>query len=128
MNRPRTLVTAILLLASAVAPQTAIGTSSTLAIQERTEPRVTKRVEPEYPAEEKEKGTEGRVVIEAQIFADGSIEIIRVVRSLGQVMDKSAIEALEQWEFEPGTVDGEPIDRRVRIDVNFSLADRNLNP
>lgn len=119
MQRGMILHSAVVALIGAVALP--LMSSSHPALQERTEPRVLERAEPQYPPEEREKGTEGRVRMETMIRADGAVEVIRVVRSLGAVMDRAAIEAVEKWRFEPGTIDGRPVDMRLRVDVVFSL-------
>ena len=67
-------------------------------------------------------------MVEAEIYANGSIEVLRVVRSLGEVLDNNAINAIMQWEFEPATLDGVAVDRRVRIEVDFSLGERDARP
>jgi TonB family protein len=128
MGRFRIVAITVIFLGLYVAPTIAIGTTSGITHQDRTDPQLIKRVEPEYPPEEREKRTEGRVVVEAEIYANGSIEVLRVVRSLGEVLDNNAINAIMQWEFEPATLDGVAVDRRVRIEVDFSLGERDARP
>lgn len=128
MSRFRITAVTIMLLGLNVAPTIASRATSSLTRQDRTDPQLIKRVEPTYPPEEREKRTEGRVVVEADIYANGSIEVLSVVRSLGEAFDNSAINAIMQWEFEPATVDGIAVDRRVRIEVSFSLGERNSGP
>ena len=38
---------------------------------------------------------------------------------LGYGLDESALEALEQWRFEPGKKDGEAVNVQLPIEVNF---------
>jgi TonB family protein len=128
MSRFRIAAITVILLGLYVAPTIAIETTSSVTHQDRTDPQLIKRVEPEYPPEEREKRTEGRVVVEAEIYANGSIEVLRIVRSLGEVFDNNAINAIMQWEFEPATLDGIAVDRRVRIEVGFSLGERYARP
>ena len=60
-------------------------------------------------------------MLEAKIRKDGSVEIMRVVRSVGYGLDESAIEALKQWVFRPATKNGQAVDVVLNIEVNFNL-------
>jgi TonB family protein len=82
---------------------------------------VISSVQPEYSEEAREAQHQGGVILEAIVHATGSIEILRVVRSLGFGLDERAIEALQQWEFRPGTLNGEPVDVALHIEVWFNL-------
>jgi TonB family protein len=84
-------------------------------------PTVISSVQPEYSEEAREAQHQGGVILEAIVHATGSIEILRVVRSLGFGLDERAIEALQQWEFRPGTLNGEPVDVALHIEVWFNL-------
>lgn len=86
-------------------------------------PRVLDRILPAYTPEARAEGREGVVVLEAVVLGDGSIRVVRVVRGLGGGLDENAIRALEQWKFNPGTREGEPVDVALNIEVNFSLSD-----
>lgn len=86
-----------------------------------TAPRVISQVQPEYPEEARKEGVEGRVILECIVDVDGSIEVVRVVRSLGPALDREAVDALEQWEFQPGMRDGEPVRVALNVEVNFTL-------
>ena len=84
-------------------------------------PRVIHKVEPIYSDEARAARYQGTVVLEAIIQKDGSVEIARVVRSLGFGLDEKAIEALSQWRFEPAKLNGEPVSVALNIEVNFNL-------
>ncbi len=86
-----------------------------------TAPTVIFRVEPEYSEEARKARYEGVVRIEAIVHADGSLEIVRVVRSLGFGLDEKAIEALQQWRFRPGMRGGEAVAVNLNIEVSFNL-------
>jgi TonB family protein len=86
-------------------------------------PMVIHRVEPQYSEEARKVRAQGTVVLEAIIRKDGSVDIVRVVRSIGYGLDASAIEALKQWVFKPGTKNGDPVDIAINIEVNFNLKD-----
>lgn len=70
-------------------------------------PQSILRVEPEYPASALEKGIEGTVVLNIQLFEDGSVGEVKVIRSLmpGEGgLDEAAIAAVRQWRYKPGIV------------------------
>jgi protein TonB len=84
-------------------------------------PTVISRVEPQYSEEARKARYQGTVVLEAIVRRDGTVDIQRVVRSLGFGLDENAIQALKQWRFRPGTRNGVPVDVSLNIEVNFNL-------
>ena len=86
-----------------------------------TPPSVLKRVEPQYTEAARRARCEGTVVLEAIVKRDGTVDILRVVRSLGFGLDENAIQALKQWRFKPGMRNGIPVDVALNIEVNFNL-------
>ncbi len=84
-------------------------------------PTVVYRVEPTYSEEARKAKYQGVVVLSAIVRRDGTIEILKVVRSLGLGLDENAIQALRQWKFRPGMKNGVPVDVALNIEVNFSL-------
>jgi TonB family protein len=94
-------------------------------------PTVISRVEPKYTDEAREAHLSGTVVLEAIVRTDGSVDVVRVVRSLGMGLDESAIDALKQWKFRPGMKNDKPVDVALNIEVNFALdrsGTRNFGP
>lgn len=86
-----------------------------------TPPTVLSRIEPVYSEEARKAKYQGVVVLSAIVRKDGSIEILKVVRSLGLGLDENAIRALKAWRFRPGMKGGKPVDVALNIEVNFSL-------
>jgi len=84
-------------------------------------PSVLSRVEPQYSEEARKARYQGTVVLEAIVRKDGTVDILRVVRSLGFGLDENAIDALKKWRFRPGTKGGVPVDVALNIEVNFNL-------
>jgi TonB family protein len=84
-------------------------------------PTILSRVEPQYSEEARKSRYQGTVVLEAIVRKDGTVQIIRVVRSLGFGLDENAIQALGQWRFRPGMRNGVPVDVALNIEVNFNL-------
>ena len=46
---------------------------------------------------------------------------IRVVRGLGFGLDAKAIDAVQQWRFQPAMKDGKPVDVQISVEVDFRL-------
>jgi TonB family protein len=84
-------------------------------------PSVLSRVEPQYSEEARKARYQGTVVLEAIVRKDGTVDILRVVRSLGFGLDENAIDALKKWRFRPGMKGGIPVDVALNIEVNFNL-------
>jgi protein TonB len=84
-------------------------------------PTILTRVEPQYSEEARKARYQGTVVLEAIVRRDGTVDIVRVVRSLGFGLDENAIRALKQWRFRPGMMNGQPVDISLNIEVNFNL-------
>jgi len=63
----------------------------------------------------------GSVLAELIVGVDGIPRDIRIVRSLEPGLDQNAIEALSQWRFRPGQLDGKPVPVRARIEITFGV-------
>lgn len=80
---------------------------------------------PPYPRSARRLGLEGRVVLRAQILADGSCGLITVSETSGQaILDDAALQAVKQWHFLPARRGGEPVSAWVEIPINFQLDGR----
>jgi TonB family protein len=86
-------------------------------------PRATRQVKPEYTAEAMDQRIEGTVLLSVVVRADGSVGDVNVTQSLDSVygLDAMAVEAMKQWEFTPGTKDGQPVDVAVTVEMTFTL-------
>lgn len=87
-------------------------------------PVFTRKVMPEYPKAAARMKLQGYVVLEAVLRRDGSIDEIKVLRSLGGGkfgFEEEAINALKNWEFLPGKVRDRPADVRMTLKVDFIL-------
>jgi protein TonB len=86
-----------------------------------TAPRLIKDVKPRYTGEALRNKIQGSVVLEAIVTRDGCTSHLRVVRSLDRGLDEEAVVAAAQWRFEPGRLEGAPVDVLVTIVLDFSL-------
>lgn len=79
-----------------------------------------KDVQPLYPDIAKSARATGAVVIEATIDTEGNVADARVVRSV-PLLDQAALNAVEQWKYEPLMRDGKPVPAVMTVTVNFKL-------
>jgi TonB family protein len=86
-----------------------------------TPPTVASRVEPRYTQEARVARLQGTIVLQAVVKADGTIDVVRVVRGLADGLTDSAVEALKQWKFRPGKKDGQDVDVALNVEINFNL-------
>ncbi|MCY4585953.1 MAG: M56 family metallopeptidase [Bryobacterales bacterium] len=84
-------------------------------------PRLLNKVEPVYSEEAREAKVQGTAVLKVEVWPDGKAHNIRVVRGLGSGLDEKAVKAVEQWEFEPGLKDGEPVRVAATVEMNFRM-------
>ena len=62
---------------------------------------------------------QGTLTLDCIVWADGRAHEIKVTKPLGMELDKKAVEAVEQWVFEPGRQHGRPVPVYVSVDVTF---------
>jgi protein TonB len=87
-------------------------------------PRYRENNHPAYPLIARIRGHEGIVILSVEIFTDGSVGSLKIKRSSGYtVLDKSALEAVKTWKFEPGRKIGKPTIMWVDVPVKFILKD-----
>lgn len=86
-----------------------------------TRPVLTFKVSPEFSEEARKNRLQGSVEISLVVDVEGRPRDIRVVRSLGMGLDEKAIEAVKQWRFKPGTLNGKPVPVAAVTDVSFRL-------
>ena len=84
-------------------------------------PKLVREVKPQYTARAMEAKVQGSVLMECVVEPDGSVGRITVLQSLDPDLDQQAIEALQQWLFEPGRREGEPVPVIVVIQMSFTL-------
>jgi TonB family protein len=86
-----------------------------------TQPSVIFHKNPEYTEEARQAKYSGSVLLSLVVDKDGFARDIHVIRALGMGLDEKAIQALQQWRFKPGMKDGQPVNVRATIEINFKL-------
>lgn len=79
-----------------------------------------KDVKAEYPQEAKDAGVHGVVILETTIDEQGDVANTRVLRSI-PMLDKAAMDAVQQWKFTPTVLNGTAVPVIVTVTVNFTL-------
>lgn len=87
-------------------------------------PRLEWEVKPQYTRDAMRARIEGVVVLEAVVLVDGSVEHVRVVKSLDPEhgLDRAAVDAVKQWRFKPATKDGEAVPVVVTVEMSLRLS------
>ena len=83
-------------------------------------PEKLRDVRPHYPAIAVAGRVEGRVIIEAIIGIDGRVKDAKVLRSIA-LLDRAALEAVQQWRFTPTLLNGVPVPVIITVSVDFKL-------
>lgn len=84
-------------------------------------PRLLVKVEPDYSEIAKQLKVQGTVLLAIEVWEDGRAHNIRVLNGLGYGLNEKAIEAIQQWKFNPGRKDGKPVRVAAQIQVRFRL-------
>jgi protein TonB len=84
-------------------------------------PVVLYQVEPEFSEEARKAKLQGVVTLYGEVDIDGRLRNIRVTRGLGLGLEEKAVEAVKQWRFRPGYLNGKPVVAAAAIEVNFHL-------
>lgn len=84
-------------------------------------PKVLYQPDPEYSEEARKAKYQGVCVLSLVVGPDGKPRDVKVARSLGLGLDEKAIEAVNQWKFEPAEKDGKPVAALISVEVTFRL-------
>jgi TonB family protein len=84
-------------------------------------PKLIHYVEPAFSSSSKEAFVEGVVRISTVVKSDGVPSDIHVSKGLNSEEDQKAVDAVGKWRFQPGTKNGQPVNVRVTVEVEFHL-------
>jgi TonB family protein len=80
-----------------------------------------KKVTPNYPEAARGNRVTGTVQLGALIGRDGRIHRLKILRSPDPSLTVAALGAVQQWEYKPYTLNGNPVEVSTTIQVIFSL-------
>ena len=84
-------------------------------------PKILYRKEPAYTEEARKAKVQGTVALSLVVDEQGVARDFKILAPLGYGLDEKAIEAVQQWKFQPGMKDGKPVSVFANIEVTFRL-------
>ena len=88
-----------------------------------TEAVALSQPQPAIPDELRSEALDKTFVAEFTVGADGAPLEIKVAQSTGnRDLDRIALETARRWRFKPATRDGQPIQSRIRLHIEFQVS------
>lgn len=84
-------------------------------------PRVLLKIDPDYTDEASAAKISGTVLLTVVIGTDGVAHRINVLKGLDGGLDVKAVEAVQRWKFAPGELNGQAVEVRAQIEINFRM-------
>ncbi|MGD9159694.1 MAG: energy transducer TonB [Desulfobacteraceae bacterium] len=80
------------------------------------------RIPPVYPMRAKQQKIQGHVRVQFIVNTHGTVDNVTVIESKPPgVFDQSVINCVSGWRFEPGTIEGEPVNTWAETTISFEL-------
>jgi TonB family protein len=104
--------------------ETGTGSSSPIPLETFEEPCIKSRSPGYYPLDEIRTLGEGWVNLSLMVDSKGKPYEIAVTDSTGnRDFERAAVAAVSQWTYQPGSVNGQPIDSATQLTFRFVLAE-----
>ena len=89
--------------------------------QQMQPPKIIASTVSEYPAEARQKGMAGKVILRITIDKDGNVQDVEVYKSSGHdILDETAKEMARKWQFQPArNADGKAVMSRMLAPISF---------
>jgi TonB family protein len=82
----------------------------------------------QYPAQARQMGIEGTVIVVFEIQKDGSIRNIEILRGIGGGADEEAVRVVQNSpRWEPGRQRGRAVNTRMRLPIRFKLGSQDAS-
>jgi protein TonB len=79
--------------------------------------------QPTIPDDFRSDALDTTVVVDVTVGPDGTPTAATIAQSTGKRdLDRLAVDAAKQWRFKPATRDGEPVESRVRLHIEFQVS------
>ena len=85
-------------------------------------PVAKSQVRPRYPADMRQAGVKGEVVVDFIVDFKGDVHDPYALRSSRPEFEAAAVEAVGQWKFAPGQKDGKTVNTRLQVPIVFTLS------
>lgn len=126
MSRKLLVTITLLLFSATLLPAQTSATSTTHSAPMRVggdvlPPKLIHDVEPKFPRPIFHKPKPGVVLVGITVPTDGIPIDIHIVKSGGAAFDKSALNAVKQYRFQPATLHNNPVPVTINIEVNFQI-------
>jgi TonB family protein len=79
------------------------------------------KVDPAYPADLKQQGITGTVIVRAVVSITGDTLNPEVVNTVHPGLARAALDAVRQWRYQPTLLNGQPVEVVTTITVSFEL-------
>ena len=76
---------------------------------------------PRYTEEGRQSRTQGVVILEAVVDAEGNVHDVKVLKGLPNGLSESAVETALEWKYKPALLDGQPIAVFLNLTIRFTL-------
>jgi protein TonB len=83
-------------------------------------PRLVSSTSPIYPAIARRNRVEGDVVVDTTIDANGKVMGMKII-SGPAMLQEAAKDALRQWRYSPGSLNGQAIPTQMQVTIKFRL-------
>lgn len=83
-------------------------------------PKLLRRIDPEYPIMAQRAQVQGIVVLEASVDTTGRVRAVKALRA-HPLLERAAIDAVEQWQYEPLMLNGVATPFVLTVTVSFSI-------
>lgn len=78
---------------------------------------------PVYPASSVRQREEGDVLARVLVDSSGAAKEVLIEKSSGfELLDRAAVDAISQWQFNPGRRGGKPVEGWVMVPIKFSMS------
>jgi periplasmic protein TonB len=81
-------------------------------------PRLISTSLPVYPAIARQAGVEGNVIVDTVVDKDGNVTSMKVL-SGPPMLRQPAVDALREWKYHPGTLNGDPVAVEITVSIQF---------
>jgi TonB family protein len=82
-------------------------------------PRAVSSPDPDYTTEASSNHIEGTSLLGIVVNRAGKATNIAVLQPLGMGLDEQAVLAVRRWMFQPATINGQPVQVQVNVQINF---------
>jgi TonB family protein len=83
--------------------------------------KLVRQPKPAYPPDAKQQRIQGVVKLQALIGVDGQVKDLAVIEG-EPILAQAAMDAVWQWVYQPTLLNGNPVEVKTQIDVNFTLS------